>query len=440
MTLGDYIEQNAPAGFERLNAEMLRRNRDSVEGSFDKQASATLLGMTMAAGRDATPAAGGFPLVFLIGGLGADINTNVVLAEFLASHGYVVASVSLIGRSGDQLAPSRAPADTEASVRDIEYASSLLCVSKGIDCRQVAAIGHSLGAVQAVLLGQRNGNVTAVVALDGTYAFKGSESTLTDAQGFDPTMSRYALLDLRRQQGMQSADLDFSAIDGLPYADRYMVQMKNMHHSDFTSFAMTGEAMHVPIKPVYNGTGWDRSTARRGYELAANIVLAFLDAEVKRHPEGESRLATLARDAQVASSRREPSLPFPPGPADVVAWAEAGKTDGIKPRFERSCGKRPLSECIDQDAFNNNGYALLREKRADIAVVLFELVAWSHPRSANAQDSLADGYLAAGRKEQAIEASKRVLALVPGDTTVDDSTRAQLISAAKQRMASVAGH
>jgi len=121
MTLSDYIEQNAPAGFERLNAEMFRRNRDSVEASFDKQASATLLGMTLGGGRDATPAAGDFPLVFLIGGLGADINTNVVLAEFLASHGYVVASVSLIGRSGDQLAPSRAPADTEASVRDIEY-------------------------------------------------------------------------------------------------------------------------------------------------------------------------------------------------------------------------------------------------------------------------------------------------------------------------------
>lgn len=128
------------------------------------------------------------------------------------------------------------------------------------------------------------------------------------------------------------------------------------------------------------------------------------------------------------------------GPADVVAWVEAGKADGIKPRFELSCGKRPLSECIDQEAFNNGGSALLKQKRADIAVVLFELVAWSHPQSANAQDSLADGYLAAGKKEQAIEASKRVLALAPGDASVDESTRAQLIAAAKQRMSSIAGN
>jgi len=291
-----------------------------------------------------------------------------------------------------------------------------------------------------VLLGQRNGNVTAVVALDGTYAFKGSESTLKDAQGFDPNMSRYGLLDLRRQQGMQSADLDFSAIDGLPYTDRYMEQMKNMHHSDFTSFAVTGEAMHVPIKPVYNGTGWDRSTVRRGYELAANIVLAFLDIQVKQKPEGESRLAVLTRGTQVASSRREASLPFPPGPSDVAAWAEAGKVEGIKPRFERSCGKRPLAECIDQEAFNNSGYALLKQERGDVAVVLFELVAWSHPQSANAQDSLADGYLAVGRKDLAMEASKRVLALAPGDASVDEYTRVQLIAAARQRMSSIGAH
>jgi tetratricopeptide (TPR) repeat protein len=127
-----------------------------------------------------------------------------------------------------------------------------------------------------------------------------------------------------------------------------------------------------------------------------------------------------------------------PGPADVVAWAEARKAEDLKPRFDRSCGKRSLSECVDQDAFNNSGYALLKQKRPEIAVLLFELVAWSHPGSANAQDSLADGYLAAGKKEQASEASKRVLALAPHDASVDESTRAQLIAAANQRMSSMA--
>lgn len=437
MKLSDYIVQAAPAGFDRLDAEMVRRNRESIEGSFDDASSAKLLAMPMAAVRDAPPAQGSFPLVILIGGSGANINANVVMAEFLASHGYVVASVSLLGRSGDQLAPSLSAADIEASTRDMEYASSLLCTSKGVDCRRMAVIGHSIGAVQAVLLGQRNGNVIAVVGLDGTYAFKGSESTLTGALGFDPGNSRYALLDLRRQQGMQSADLDFSAIDQLQYVDRDIVQLKNMHHSDFTSFAVTGEAMHVPIKPVYNGTGWDRSTARRGYVLSANIVLSFLDIHIRQDTQGKKRFAALMQDAQVASAERRTALPFPPTPSDAIAWANAGKTADLKPRFVASCGKHPLSECVDQEAFNSRGYALLGAKQADIALVLFDLVAWSHPRSANAQDSLADGYLAVGKKDQAMEASKRVLALVDEDPSLNDASRAQLVAAARQRISSL---
>ncbi|WP_072323539.1 hypothetical protein [Luteibacter sp. UNCMF366Tsu5.1] len=439
MKLGDYIEQTAPAGFDRINAEMLRRNRDSIQGSFDETASAKLLAMPMDAVRDAAPAQGSYPLVILIGGLGADINTNVVMAEFLASHGYVVASVSLLGRSGDQLAPSRSAADIEAGTRDMEYASSLLCASKDVDCRRTAVIGHSIGAVQAVLLGQRNGNVIAVVGLDGTYAFKGNASTLTGAEGFYPDQARYALLDLRRQQGMQSADLDFSAIDQLQYVDRDSVQLKNMHHSDFTSFAVTGEAMHVPIKPVYKGTGWDRATARRGYELAANVVLSFLDMQIKQDAQAKRQFAALTKDAQVASTARRPALPFPPSPVDAIAWAKAGKAAELKPRFEASCGKRPLSECVDQDAFNNSGYGLLKAKQTDTALVLFELVAWAHPKSANAQDSLADGYQAAGKKAQAIEASKRVLVLVGEDAAIDEGTRAQLVAAAKQRLSSLGG-
>jgi tetratricopeptide (TPR) repeat protein len=238
---------------------------------------------------------------------------------------------------------------------------------------------------------------------------------------------------------MQSADLDFSAIDRLQYVDRDSIQLKNMHHSDFTSFAMTGEAMHVPIKPVYNGTGWDRSTARRGYELASNIVLSFLDLHVKQDAQAGRRLAALTKETQVASTGRRAALPFPPSPADVTSWAKAGKAVDLKPRFQAACGKRPLSECVDQDAFNNSGYGLLKARQADAALVLFELVAWAHPRSANAQDSLADGYLAAGKKQQAVEASKRVLALVGTDPSIDDATRTQLVEAARQRLSSLGG-
>lgn len=434
MHLADYVEQSAPAAFAALNKEMLLRNRDSIGEPFTPEATKQLLAMPMAAHLDAKPAPRRYPLVLLAGGLSGDINVNVVLAEYLASHGYAVASVSLLGHNADQMSPARTNANTEAGVRDMEFAIGMLCQTKDVDCDHIGAAGHSLGAVQVVLLGQRNGNVTAVIAMDGTYAFKGNESALTQADGFDPKASRYALLDLRRRQGMQSADLNFAPIDSMRYADRTYVQLNAIHHSDFTSFSMTADAMHLPTKAEYNGTGWTRATARQGYEQSAQIALAFFNEHVKGDSGAATQLASLLKSDTVASSHHENALPLPPSPADVIALAQQGKAASIKPMYQTACANEPLEHCIDQDGFNNRAYDELKAKRPDIAIVLFDLVAWSHPASANAQDSLTDGYLALGQKDKAREASKRVLALLDGDSSLNEPSRQQLKAAAEQRL------
>lgn len=437
MRLEDYVEQHAPPGFSALNDQMLLRNRDSVGEPFSEEATKQLRAMPMAGHLDAKPAPGRHPLVLLAGGLSADINVNVVLAEYLASHGYAVASVSLLGHSAEEMAPARTNANTEAGVRDMEVAIATLCQGKDVDCDHIGVAGHSLGAVQAVLLGQRNGNVTAVVAMDGTYAFKGNEEALTGADGFDAKASRYALLDLRRRQGMQSADLNFAPIDGMRHADRTYVQLNAIHHSDFTSFSMTAEAMHLPTKAEYDGTGWTRATARQGYELASQMVRAFFDEHVREEAGAAAQLARLLKSAPVASWHHEKALPVPPGVSDVVALAGQGKAQTIKSMYQVACADESLDQCVDQDAFNSRAYDELKARRPQIALVLFDLVAWSHPASANAQDSLADGYLALGQKDKVREASRLELALLDSDPSLNGPLRAQLKAAAEQRLKDV---
>lgn len=48
-----------------------------------------------------------------------------------------------------------------------------------------------------------------------------------------------------------------------------------------------------------------------------------------------------------------------------------------------------------EDTLNNIGYILLRNSRIDEAVKVFELNLKEHPQSANAFDSLGDGYFSA---------------------------------------------
>jgi hypothetical protein len=125
-------------------------------------------------------------------------------------------------------------------------------------------MGHSLGGVEAVMFAMRNGNVSAVVGLDGTYGFKGSTGVLTGSYGYDPGKMRAAFLDLRRAQGQQEADLDLAPVRSFRYADLTLVTMVGMHHSDFTSFPMVAQRFGIPIAPEYANTGMEPGYGRAG--------------------------------------------------------------------------------------------------------------------------------------------------------------------------------
>ncbi len=62
---------------------------------------------------------------------------------------------------------------------------------------------------------------------------------------------------------------------------------------------------------------------------------------------------------------------------------------------------------------NSVGYNLLRHEQAEDALALFQFNAAAFPSSANAWDSLGEGYMTVGAKEQAVRAYRRSLELDP---------------------------
>ena len=125
MLFGDYVDQIAPLDFAALNAIMRQRSRDDAASSVPAAEIPALRSAEMNAYRDAPPEKGPFPVVLYFGGLNAPINSNAILAEYLASQGYIVASISLLGPSDEQTFQSRTPDDLESSVRDMEFAWSV---------------------------------------------------------------------------------------------------------------------------------------------------------------------------------------------------------------------------------------------------------------------------------------------------------------------------
>ena len=107
MRFVDYVDQDVQERFSKLNDIMRQRNRDDAGSSVPHSEITALQTMEMNAYRDAKPVPESFPAVLYFGGLNAPINLNAIMAEYLASHGYVVASISLIGPSDEQTFQSR---------------------------------------------------------------------------------------------------------------------------------------------------------------------------------------------------------------------------------------------------------------------------------------------------------------------------------------------
>ena len=76
----------------------------------------------------------------------------------------------------------------------------------------------------------------------------------------------------------------------------------------------------------------------------------------------------------------------------------------------------PLKDgAIPEGTVNNVGYHLLWQKHTADAIKVFRFNTQLHPQSANAFDSLGEGYMVSGDKAQAIENYQRSLAIDPNN-------------------------
>jgi hypothetical protein len=120
---------------------------------------------------------------------------------------------------------------------------------------------------------------------------------------------------------------------------------------------------------------------------------------------------------------RDPALEMAlttPTPLSMEAVLQAALPHGEQPMLAayKQFVNDPIHRFLpDQEArINTLGYKLLSEKNFDGAVRIFEVNAHEHPNSANAYDSLGEGYADAGDTQHALQAYRRSVELNPGNS------------------------
>jgi CubicO group peptidase (beta-lactamase class C family) len=186
------------------------------------------------------------------------------------------------------------------------------------------------------------------------------------------------------------------------------------------SQAMT-EQMLTPQSDGFGiGFAVEAGTDRFGHNGADEGFQAYLTAfadsgsgvaMMANSDNGFALFETLA--AAVAAEYRWTSFKAaPPSLMTKLGLLARVKGAGHAVAWYRSQHQRQPAEASPAH-LNRLGYLLLREKRVDDAVAVFEANVALYPTDANAYDSLAEGYLSAGRREAAITNYRKSLELDP---------------------------
>jgi tetratricopeptide (TPR) repeat protein len=80
--------------------------------------------------------------------------------------------------------------------------------------------------------------------------------------------------------------------------------------------------------------------------------------------------------------------------------------------------RQPATHDFTEPELNGLGYRLLRAKKLDEAVRIFELNVEAYPQSANAYDSLGEAFMVRGDRDRAIANYRKSLELDPGNINV----------------------
>jgi hypothetical protein len=190
------------------------------------------------------------PVIIYHQGLGGTFDENLLLLEFLASHGFLVISSGFVNGYGTY---PPGVGDTDASLLDIdfviEYVKSNLSKST-----QVFLTGHSFGANTIFTyptVGKHK--VTAIAPLDSDYGYSYYYHMKKMQQPYLDNQTNYVDLPIF---AAGRSEAHFRMMDLLDKSKRHFLKVTNFKHNDFCSQTIIGAAYCFPYSKNQEQIQW----------------------------------------------------------------------------------------------------------------------------------------------------------------------------------------
>ncbi|MGI9530143.1 carboxypeptidase-like regulatory domain-containing protein [Lutimonas sp.] len=306
-----------------------------------------------------------FPVVIYMAGYNGMGWENYRMLESLAENGYVVLSISSIGRYPGNM--TNDIPDTMEQVLDAEFTMGFLKHQKlfDIDFENMGILGLSWGGMSGILLLDRNPDIKAMVSLDGTDNFYFGDTDEDDrylsniyaADLIHPGKTRAAFMHM---EGGDRFD-EFIPKGAYRYIDSISSPSKYLHfsHSKHEDFSSLTWALQSSKMSVINYEEMMESTNLffNKYLKGVEGLEAYLNQLVKKeyitdrpqiYPKTETKIQSLK--GSIKSQKDLSSLSF----VNIgILNSEIGTVSNKKGKFELQI---PMNEAFDSIRISMIGY------------------------------------------------------------------------------------
>lgn len=366
---------------------------------------------------NAKPESGKFPAIIYAPSYQASSIENFALCEFLASHGYVIMSSPSRG-SENRFLEGGTDKDIDTQARDIEFLIKELSGYPNVDKNKIATMGFSFGGLSNVLAQMRNGNIKAIVSLDGSIKYQ--YSTIEKSPYFSVEKVGVPFIHMAQKdipiEVMNQDKIDstlnysFTFYDELTNSWAFSLKFHHLTHSYFSTLGLLFQE---------RDTRQDKSDLEimESYRLMSIYTLNFLNAFLKmdmaslnfleRRPEENN----ISADLVSISSKLPDEMPFSFEDFNDLAYLQ--NYDNLILLYD-SIQAEHITFKLEESKLNNLGLQLVfNPETSKQGIKIFILAIKIYSESANLYDSLGEAYLFIGNKELAINNFMKSLKLNP---------------------------
>jgi hypothetical protein len=265
-------ENSGSSSSDSLAKELFiyQTNELGGEGNFTSDKLDTLLNLKTRSFLECKAIEEKFPLVIFPNGTSP--TGQIIMCEYLASHGYIVAGLPLKGQYSHVIDASTK--GLEVAIDDLEFALQLLVGMNNVDGTNIALLANAIESSICAGLVSRNEIIDALISLDGGLISQFEQNLLQKTVFYEPQSITIPILSIYAPHPSIAPHY----IQDLKHSHRYFAHFPQMSEFHFLSYGILEKFVDEII-------GSTRGNTIQGFKAASELVLAFLNATLKNMSE-----------------------------------------------------------------------------------------------------------------------------------------------------------